>query len=396
MTATLDVPPTSTATVTLTIARQALRTALARLAGAVGSGAKALPVAQHVKFEVAPGQLTLTATDFEAFVRLTVPCDATGTVVALLPAKRLAEIVGNLPPVGAVTLALSGTRAVLTAGRARFELSGMAPAEFPLTPLVVAGPRLTVNAAAFLDAMERAAPHASDSTARPSINTVRLEPAASELVVVATSGHTLARLVVPATLTADAAGAVPEACSLFRMSAPVLARLFSGLPDAAELTLGTDGARFLVESADAIASVRVVDLDYPLYQPLIDVARTARTLVCDRLLLRAAIQRVALVTDDARRVELTFADEIGVRAADAKNGTGADVVPLEATDSSGTSRTLAVNATQALAVLDTLTTSNVEISLGAPEVTALFRPVADDDKDPAIRTIVLIQPLRSI
>jgi DNA polymerase III sliding clamp (beta) subunit (PCNA family) len=73
MTATLDAPPRTkkSSTVTLTIARSALRTALTRLSGAVGSGVKSLPVTQHVRLEVKPGSVTFTATDFDTWARLT-------------------------------------------------------------------------------------------------------------------------------------------------------------------------------------------------------------------------------------------------------------------------------------------------------------------------------------
>lgn len=394
--ATLDAPPRTTdsttgPTVTLTIARQALKTALARLAAVVGTGAKALLVTQHVKCEVGPGSLTLTATDadFSSFVRLTVSCEASGEIVALLPARRLAEIVTNLPPVGAVSLALSGTHAVLTAGRAVFELAGMDPIELPEPPSVSDAAPLSVDAAAFLDALDRTVPHTSDAPSRPAFNAVLLEPTSGGCDVVACDSQTLARV----RLAAD--GTLRGSCLVSRLTVPVLARLFGGLPAGARLTVAidTDAARMVIASADASATVRLVDLLYPAYAVLIERHAPTRVVTCDRLLLRAAIQRVALVTDVARRVEIDLADEITVRAVDPKGGAGADVVPIEVqdpTDWRPTPRTFALNASAVLAALDTLAAQTVAISFESPTRSVLFRP------DPATpdQPLVLTQPLR--
>lgn len=393
--------PSTSSTVTLTIARQALRTALGRLSLAVGSGAKALPVTHHVKVDVAPGALTLTATDFEAFVHVTVPCDANGTALALLPAKRLAEIVANLPPVGAVLLSITGQRAVLTAGRARFEIGGMHPDEFPLTPTVDAAERVTVNATAFLEALERVVAHASTADARQYLNVVRLAASTDGpthgLRLAAFEGHHIAWL------TVDASGGQWVApCSLHRTSVPALARLFSARTDETTLTLGADDGRLVVESSDARATVRLVDLGFPDYAPAIAELVPTRTVVCDRLLLAAAIRRVALVTDEARRVTITLGDELVVSAADAALGAGDDVVAIEeqrgetGDEASREARAFAINASAALTSLDTFTDAHITLAYSGASKPILLRPadaapVTDANTDPAL---VLIQPLR--
>jgi DNA polymerase-3 subunit beta len=388
MTATLAAPPRTkndTTTVTLTIARSALRTALTRLSGAVGSGVKSLPVTQHVRLEVKPGSVTFTATDFETWARLTASCEATGNAVVLLPAKRLSEIVANLPPVGAVALELSERKGVLSAGRSVFEIGGLALYEWPEDLSVESGGRVTVNAAAFLDALGRVVPFASTAESRANINVVRIIPAVDVLHLSAFEGHCLARLAV-----ASAGGLFPVACSLHRLSVAVLARLFGGLPDDATLSLGLEETRLLVESGDATAIVRLVDKDFPEYDKAIASLAPTRTVLCDRLLLSAAIRRVALVTNDARRIEITVADEIIVRAAGEGLSTGSDVVPIE-TDSDGVPVTIALNASMALAALDTIAADSVAIAIESPTRPVVFRPASAPADSPAL---VLVQPLR--
>lgn len=390
---TLDAPRRTkdSTTVTLTIARQALRTALARLSTSVGSGTRALPVTQHVRLHAAPGRLTLTATDFESWAQVSVPCDATDAVTALLPAKRLAEIVGALPPVGAVTLALAGGRAVLTAGRARFELVGLAVDEFPNDIAIAKPERTTVNAAAFLDTLARVAAHASAQESRPALNAVLLEPddataaGSGGMCLVATTGHHLARL--PLATTGDP---LPT-CSVHRLAAPVLAREFSGLSAETTLSLCVDGSHLLVEGGDATAIVRLVEDPYPTYRPIITVT-PRRVAVCDGPTLSAAIRRVALVTDDTRRVEFDLGDEITVRAVGADVGNAADVVAIDEERGEGREPvTFALNASYVLTALDTLATPSVAITVDKPERAILLHPAAD-----AGPALTLVMPLRVI
>jgi DNA polymerase III sliding clamp (beta) subunit (PCNA family) len=385
MTATLDAP----SVVTITIARQALRAALTRLAGAVGSGTRALPVAQHIKLEVRPGSLVLTATDFEAWAELTIPCDASGEAVALLPARRLLEIVAALPPTPTVTLTLAERGGTITAARARFDITGLGVEEFPNAPDPVAdGAEATgVNAAAFLDAIERAVLHCSTAESRPAINVVRLETFGSELHVIAVDEPRMVRLSV-------AASRAPlSACSVFRLSVPMLARLFGGLPDDATLSLTADHSRLFVESADARCVVRLVDMSFPNYLPIIAGRAPARTVVCDRLALIATIRRVALVANAARRIDFDLADEITVRAAEVDVGTGVDVVAIEEQrgETDRERRRFALSASFALIALETFTEPSVAIGFQSPSHGIVFRPASLAPSDP---TFALVQPLR--
>lgn len=382
--ATLAPPRTTQSTVTLTIARQALKTALARLSTSVGSGSRALPVTQHVRLDVTPNQLTLTATDFESWARLTLPCDASDTATVLLPAKRLAEIIGALPPVGAVAVELRGTGAVISAGRARFELVGLAVAEFPDDPHVTTAARTTVNAGAFLDTLARVAPHVSTAESRLSLNAVLFEPSdATTLCLVATCGFHLARL--PLAVTSDP---LPT-CSLWRMAVPVIARVFSGLATDATLSLAADGSRLMVEGDGATAIVRLLDDPFPAYRPILSVT-PRRTVVCDAVLLAAAIRRVALVTDETNRVELDLGDEIALRAVGADVGKAADVVAIDEERGEGREPvTVALNASYVLTALDTLAVSAVAITIDKPERAILLRPAETTE-----HTLTLVMPLR--
>lgn len=390
MTATLDAPPVMKA-VSFTIARDALREALGKLAGAVGSGTRALPVAQHVHLATADDRLTITATDFNVFARVSVSCSATGDGVALLPAKRLTEIVAALPPVSAVTITFTGGGATLTAGRSRFELRGLGVAEWPNDPTLdgSASDRATGSATALLDALGRVLSHAStEDEARPALSGVRVDPVGQALRCAGHDGFRLARLDVPVTGTVPAAG-----CTIPRAAVSVLTRVFAGLADDATLTIGVDGTHIILEGADAQAIVRLISEAFPDYESALTrlAAATTRTVTVDRRLLSAAIKRVALVAGDTRRIVVTLDDDIQVRAAAADVGTGSDVVAIDARTGDTDALTFEMNARFATDALDAIESQLATLVVATPRSPILFR-----DADSSDAVLVLVQPLHPI
>jgi DNA polymerase-3 subunit beta len=384
MTATLSPP------VTLTIARSSLRAALGKLLSVVDTTAKALPLAQHILVETRAGSVTLSAMDFNAFVRLTLSCDCADDASALLPAKLFAEIVANLPPVNAVTLAFDGLRSVLTAGRSRFELSGLPVETYPEWPAVPRASRLTVDSLPLLDALTRVATHASDAESRPILNAVLVEEACDALFVVGSSGQSLALLPGGSVLS----GALMGPILIHRLDVERLARIF-GLDGSTPLTLSADEHRLHVEGGAVSASVRLVEGPFPQYRQILTEAPT-HTIVCDRQLLASAVKRASIATDNTRRVALTFADELQLRAAYAGVSAASDAVPLERherADETSEPLSLMLNAGTFATALATLDTDSLQITAQSPDRPVFLRAADQSPTDPSVVVAMSLRPV---
>jgi DNA polymerase III sliding clamp (beta) subunit (PCNA family) len=394
-------------------ARQALRTALGKLLAGVDTTSKALPVAQHILFDAEPGRLTMTATNFDAFVRLSVSCQCEGSARALLPAKLLAEIVASLPP-APVTLALEPaatgpSSAIISAGRSRFELPGLRPEEFPELPASQVETVITVPTVAFLDALTRAAGFTSDAETRPALNGVLVDDANGRMSVIGCDGAALARIGVGRN-----AGLLGGRCLIHRLGVPILTKLFGGAADAApdareaSLTLALDGAgRLRAESGDALALVRLIDYEYPTTSHVFALDRT-HVVVCDRVHLAAAVRRVSVAAGDTLRIEITLLEsEIAIRAAADKTGRASDVVPLdthqryerparadgEPHEPIPDPLALTLNATKLALALATLTGNQVELTFESPARPVLMR----DPEQPADSpTFLATMPLTAV
>ncbi|MDB4914101.1 MAG: dnaN [Gemmatimonadetes bacterium] len=383
---------------TLTIARESLRGALTKIAGVIDATKKTLAVAAHVLLEVRGDELTLSATNFDAFVRVTVPCDSEGDATALVPAGRLTDIVGNLPS-GVVTLCL-GMRTTIKAGKSRFEVSGIAQSEMPPMPASRGTPTL-VDARAFIAAAARCEPLASGEESRPALNTVHLEFADGALGVVSTNGHAFAMLPVGTASTS------PASFSVHRSDVRRLAKLF-GDHDG-HLSITPDDARVRFASTGVVVDVRVVEAQFPPYRGVLSLTPT-HTLIVDRVALLASVRRVSLVSPSAqeasveagrllpppRRVRFTITRDALALSAASQEGTGHDEIAVSSHLTAGSGESdasfaIEFNAALVLLCLNALTSNDVQLAVQYPN-----RPMHLTNPDAADASLTLVMPLRIV
>lgn len=107
-------------------------TTLQRLAAQRG----VYPVLANILLDAAGGSIQMTATDLEVAVRLRVPGTVLETGTATVPARKLADLVRELPPNEAVLLEGDPNhRLQLTCGRGTFRMVGLPPQDFPRVEL---------------------------------------------------------------------------------------------------------------------------------------------------------------------------------------------------------------------------------------------------------------------
>ena len=110
--------------------REILADALATAGRAATSRTGTLPVLSGVRLDVVGDQLTVTGTDLELTIRLSVPVggDRDGSVV--VPARLVADIVKALPS-GAVEVALGDDEMSISAGRSQFSVRPLSLGDYP-------------------------------------------------------------------------------------------------------------------------------------------------------------------------------------------------------------------------------------------------------------------------
>src|SRR5947209_14036741 len=118
-----------------TITREQLQEGLLAVAAAIPAKTT-LPVLANVLVEAAKPGLRLSGTDLDIAVSTTVPAEVDTEGAVTLPAKKLVDIVRELPG-GPVRVTAAGeARVSLECGRAKFKLLGLPREEFPSFPAV--------------------------------------------------------------------------------------------------------------------------------------------------------------------------------------------------------------------------------------------------------------------
>src|ERR1044072_2903711 len=179
-----------------TITRDKLHEGLGAVAASVPAKTT-LPVLANVLLEAAGDGLRLSATDLDIAVSTMVPASVDQDGSMTLPARKLVEIVKELPN-AAIRVAGSGEqRAQIECGKSKFKLLGLSRDEFPAFPSVKFEGGWKVAAKELQKLIAHVAFAASTEESRPILNGVLWELRPDRMRMVATNGHRLARMDVP-------------------------------------------------------------------------------------------------------------------------------------------------------------------------------------------------------
>lgn len=364
-----------------TITREQLQEGLLAVASAVPTRTT-LPVLANILVEATPDGVRLAGTDLDIAVSTVVPAEVDDEGAITLPAKKLVEIVRELPNAG-IRVSTSGEqRVTLECGRARFKLLGIQKDEFPSFPPVDFGSSWKMTSGDLQKLISHVAFAASTEESRPILNGVLWELREKQMRMVATNGHRLARMDIPV------AGAESTDLIIPPKALEQIRRLF-GPADELEVARSENHLGF--RAGSTVVFTRLIEGPYPNYEQVIP-RENDKTATVDRQTLAAAIRRVGVVaSDQTRRVRLSFNGstlKFSVNTPDL--GEAQDEIQV-AFD--GEPLEIGFNASYLLELLKFMPTDEVRMSFKAPERAATVEPVGWDD--PA-SYLCLVMPLRLV
>jgi DNA polymerase-3 subunit beta len=257
-----------------------------------------LPILANVLLESDSETIRLTATDLEVGARVTVPARVAVKGAITISARKLAEIVKELP---ATTLTLKvGENATvsLRCGGVSYKLIGLAPDDFP--PVVPASPSawLTLDAKALREMLTHTSFAVSHDETRYALNGVLFVIQATEMRVVATDGH---RLAIATRGLAQAAtpvtGIVPR---------KAVSEIQRALGAGEEVQLAITENQFVLQMPNFVMTARLIEGQFPNYEAVIPKGHPGK-LVLSRLAFIAALRRVSVMAEERNKpVKLTL------------------------------------------------------------------------------------------
>ncbi len=253
-----------------------------------------LPVLANFLVQVHDGQLSLTGTDLEVEMIARSAVEDAQDGETTIPARKLFEIVRALPDGSRITVSQTGDKVTVQAGRSRFTLATLPANDFPSVDEVEATERVNVPEAALKELIERTAFAMAQQDVRYYLNGLLFDLEDKTLRCVATDGH---RLALCETQLENAASAKRQII-VPRKGVTELQRLLEGGDRELELEVGRNHIR--VKRDDVTFTSKLIDGRFPDYAAVIPIGAD-REVKLDREVLRAALQRAAILSNEKYR-----------------------------------------------------------------------------------------------
>ncbi len=364
-----------------TITRQNLHAGLAAVSASIPSKTT-LPVLSNVLFETVEGGVRMSGTDLDVSVRVKIPADVKEKGSLTAPGKKLQEITRELPD-QPVEVATRGDQIELTCGHSRFKLNGLPAEEFPSLPEVHFEQGWQIKGSALHALIHHTSFAVSTEESRPILNGVLWELRDTQMRMVATNGHRLARMAVPMVSSgAPSADFIVPPAALQQVQ-----RLFK---DEDDLMVARDGNHLGFGSGSHEVFSRMIEGTYPNYEQVIPRDNDKAALV-DKKVFESAVRRMAVVaSDQTHRIRLKFeSGRVHLNVLTPDLGEGHDEMEVQY---DGEELEIGFNANYLLEVLRYMPTDTVKVTFKAPERATTIEPVSEGDEP--LDYLCLVMPLR--
>ena len=356
--------------------REALADALATAGRAATGRTGALPVLSGLRLELRGNQLSVTGTDLDLTIQLSIEVGGETDGGVVLPARLAADIVRSLGA-GAVEVRVDGDDVSIDNGRSHFTVRPLSFDDYPKLASPV-NTSVTLPAGQFGDALRQVVRAASTDEARPILTGVMMTAEGDGLRMVATDSYRLAvrDLVGQQVLAADQKVLVPA------RALKELQRLVGG-GDELIMRLGDRDATFEVGSTRL--TTRLIEGEFPNYRQLIPPSHP-NALTVEREPLLEAIRRVKILAKDATPVKLQMGgDTLRLTAITQDVGNASEELDAQY---KGTDLTVAFNPDYLMAGVEACQGDSVTLSTLDALKPAVVRGVGIEDY------LYLLMPVR--
>ena len=346
--------------------RETFHKVLSRVHG-VADARAAQPILANVLLEASEGTLALTATDYEIAIKVSHEAQVIQTGRLTLNARRLYEIVRELPEEDVHLVAEKDHWANLTCGRASFRLAGLPAEEFPPLPSYDAEKAVRLPPEEIREMVEKTLFAVSTDTTRYVLNGVLLRLEEKTIEMVATDGHRLAQIF------RDGLESVNEPMSVVipRKALHELTRLLESKTDFLDMVLQDTHVAFLLPETILIG--RLIEGQFPNHEQVIPHG-SGSAMTVGRQEIIQSLKRVSLMASDkSKMVRLTLAPgSLTLSSEDTEIGAAQEEIPASY---DGEELATGFNARYLLDALGAMETEEVSIDMSDPLAPGLFEPV---------------------
>ncbi|MEP6669480.1 MAG: DNA polymerase III subunit beta [Chthoniobacter sp.] len=258
-----------------------------------------LPILSNVLLQAEGDQLRLTTTDLDVGVSGAITAQIEKPGATTLPARRLANIVRELPAAEIIVEVDSKNVASIRCGQSFFKILGLPEEEFPPLPKQTDARTFTIGQQILRDALKKTSYAISTDETRYVLNGILFSFKENKLTLVATDGRRLAMVDIEVEFprSQEVEIIVPT------KAVTELGRL---LGDEGDVRLSVEENQVAFQIGDTLLASKLIEGNYPNYRQVIP-AEAKERVTLERELFLNAVHRVALLSSEkSNSVKLVF------------------------------------------------------------------------------------------
>ena len=338
-------------------------------------GRSSIPIVQNVLIKTDPDGITLTATNLTMTIRTKVAAIVSREGAITIPAKLFTEFVNTLPnePVS-INVPEGSMIANLTCAKARANIHGADPKDFPPAPALTDGLTASISPKDLKTAISRTAFAAAKDESRPVLTGINIALSESTMVMAAADGFRLAinktNLDNPAQSEINAIVPAPTLQQLLRLITDDEA------PIEMMVTPNTGQIMFRIGQTELIS--QLLNGEFPDYNRLVPDNQGTKCIFNTKQLLQAAKTAAIFAKEGGGIIRLemqsgpdTPRQPTALISAQADEvGSNLDQVPMEQMD--GEDSKIAFNSAYLIELLSSLDPEQVTVETNNPSSPGVF------------------------
>jgi DNA polymerase-3 subunit beta len=358
------------------------------IVGSAVSGKVTLPILNNILLKAKKGKIELSATNLEIGIRCSVPAQVKEAGDITIPAKRLADIIKELPE-GKVEIATENGQIRISSSEIFFKVLSLPAEEFPAISKVAGKNKFALNSDLLRETIQKTIFANSRDETRYILNSSYIEIEKGKITMTATDGHRLVTINHRIGKGSEKkVGAIIPTKALNELS-----RLLEETNkvevavDENQIFFSLDpGASSLQQTGEVILSSKLIEGPYPDYQKFIPKKGTKKFAVNKEKLLKGT-RRVALLADvRTGAVELlAYSNKLIIRSQTPQVGEAREEIDI---NYSGPEIRTAYNARYILDVLRNISSEEVSLELNDALSPGVIRPVSKEEY------LCVIMPMR--
>ncbi len=342
-----------------------------------------LPILNSIKWEAGDGKIRMHSTDLEITLVTETSAEVEGEGSVAVPARRLSDIVRELPVEPIVVTAESNFRVKVQGLTGLYQIAGSDSADFPAVPEGGDGKNITISGGMFKKMINRTSFAVSRDDMRPTLCGVFLQALADGFKAVSTDGHRLSKMVDSSFSAGD---------NDFEVIVPVKALDLASknMSDDDEIGIGISGNYLKMELNGDLLFSRLIEGKYPLYDNVIPKGNQ-NILVANVEALMSAVRRVSIFSNSlTRQIKFTLtADKVMVTAEDIE--TGGEAEEELKVDYQGDEMDIGYNANYVIDALRKVDTEEVKFLIGNADSACIINPLDGGEEEDFM---MLLMPVR--